>query len=90
MPKCPQCNNIITSLDYLQYDKGRGSLTLTMDKNDKENEIKIDRPKETIRTNYISCSICKKTLFFNLIKAAKWLITGIYEKEELPDKFWNN
>ena len=94
MPKCPKCNNIISELEYITYDKGNGKLNLSshFDFSTLQDEyiVKIDRPKKTTRSTYVYCSACKKPIFFNLIKAAKFLTTGVYEKEDLPDKFWSN
>ena len=83
MSKCPKCYGEITSLNYLQYDKGRGEIELV------NNEIKIIRPKTTSRTYYFECPTCKKILYYTILGAAKWLITGEYVKEEFPETFWS-
>ena len=87
MPNCPYCKCLTSTLSYLQYHKGKGEIALQKIITMKiEEEIKITRPTSTIETIYVLCPTCRKVLFTNLVKAAKWLITGEYIKEQLPEE----
>ncbi len=78
MAKCPECTVLIDYLDYLQYDKGIGTISLEND------GIEIERPNKTKRQIFVQCPLCKSILFYSLVNAARWLQGEIYVKQVNP------